>query len=159
MGIRSTSKAIIIKDGRVLLNKCSDKANGDYYALPGGGQRQYETVSDALNRECLEETGYAVKIIRFAALCEEICANEGFRTNYPEYSHKMFHVFICEPASEDRKTPTETDDMQVGVEWVEIDALSGYRILPKSLGDNFRSVLDGTAPIFLGSEHVDNNHG
>ena len=159
MGIRSTVKAIIVRDNRVLLNKCADKANGDYYSLPGGGQHLYETLYDALVRECLEETGYTVKPVRFAALCEEICMNEGFRAKYPDYAHKMYHIYLCEITEAEKRAPTETDDMQVGIEWVDIDSLKGYRTLPKVLGDNLRGVIEGTAPLYLGSEHIDLNHG
>ena len=53
MSIRSTVKAIIINDNKVLLNRCFDENNGYYYSLPGGGQNQYETLHDAIIRECL----------------------------------------------------------------------------------------------------------
>lgn len=36
--IRSTAKAIILHEGRILLNRCADSRNGTYYALPGGGR-------------------------------------------------------------------------------------------------------------------------
>ena len=159
MGIRSTAKAIIVHDGKVLLNKCSDKVNGDYYALPGGGQHQYETLTEALVRECLEETGYAVRPVRFAALCEEICMHEGFRQKYPDYAHKMYHIFLCELESEAAIAPTEADSMQVGFEWIDLGALGGIRLLPKLLGEKVVQVIDGEAPTFLGSEHLDFNHG
>ena len=159
MSIRSTAKALIINDGKVLLNKCHDNNHGDYYSLPGGGQNQYETLYEALVRECLEETGYTVIPIRFAALCEEICMDEGFREKYPDYAHKMYHVFICELANEDKKEPTETDEMQVSCEWVSFNSMKTLRTLPKVLGKNIISVIDNTTPIFLGSEHIDYNHG
>ena len=56
MGVRSTAKAIIINKDKVLLNKCFDKHNGEYYSLPGGGQQTFETLQEAVIRECFEET-------------------------------------------------------------------------------------------------------
>ena len=159
MSIRSAAKAIIIKDGEVLLNKCVDKNNGDYYSLPGGGQHKYETLHQAIIRECLEETGYTVTPMRLAALCEEICMNEEFREKYPDYAHKMYHIFICELKNNEKQIPTEKDDMQVNSEWIKIDSLMQIRLLPKALGDNICDVIDNTAPIFLGSEHINYNHG
>ena len=159
MSIRSTAKAIIIKDRKVLLNKCYDKNHGDYYSLPGGGQQQYETLYEALIRECLEETGYTVVPVKFAALCETICLNEEFREKYPDYAHKMYHIFICKLASENIQTPTEKDEMQVSCDWVENDSLKGLRILPKALSDNMHNVINNTAPVFLGSEYIDFDHG
>ena len=52
MGIRSTAKAIIVQNGKILLNKCVDEKNGDYYTLPGGGQNTFESLSETLVREC-----------------------------------------------------------------------------------------------------------
>ena len=64
MGIRSAAKAIVVHQGRVLLNRSegAQQAHGPYYELPGGGQRQYETLHECLVREVLEETGYTVEL-------------------------------------------------------------------------------------------------
>lgn len=159
MSIRSTAKALIVSDGKVLLNQCHDSKNGDYYSMPGGGQEKYETLHEAVIRECLEETGYEVKPLTLAGVCEEICMDMKFREKFPEYSHKMIHIFICELASDTAKAPTEVDSMQVSSEWIDIEALPSIRLLPKSLGEQVLDVLQGTAPFFLGSEHIDYNHG
>ena len=159
MGIRSTAKALIINDGKILLNKCHDRNNGDYYSLPGGGQHKYETLLDAVIRECGEETGYDIKPLRFAALCEEICLDEYFREKYPEYAHKMYHIFLCELSGSIVKAPTEKDSMQIGCEWIEIECLSNVRLLPGVVGEHILDVLSGDAPIFLGSERIPFNHG
>ena len=47
MNVRSTVKAIILHEGKVLLNRCRDANNGEYFSLPGGGQEQYETMAEA----------------------------------------------------------------------------------------------------------------
>ena len=66
-------KQIIIDNGRMLINKnrnslgdmCYGLPNGAiYYDLPGGGQNQYETLEEAVKRECLEESGYTVVVDR-----------------------------------------------------------------------------------------------
>jgi len=71
----------------------------------------------------------------------------------------MYHIFICELTNEDIQTPTEKDEMQVNCEWVDIDSLKQLRILPKVLSDNIYNVINNTAPVFLGSEHINFNHG
>ena len=78
MGVRSCAKAIVVHDGRLLLNRCRDEANGAYHALPGGGQNPGETLEEAVVRECREETGYQVCPVRFAALFEEIIDDKEF---------------------------------------------------------------------------------
>lgn len=159
MTIRSTSKAIIVHNGKVLLNRCRDSKNGEYYALPGGGQNKYETLSEALIRECLEETGYTVTSIRFAALCEEICDDPEFREKYPDYAHKVYHIFLCNLSGETVVIPIEKDVMQVDSEWIAIEKLKDIRLLPKALEKNILEIIHGTFPVFLGSEHVKFNHG
>ncbi|MEA4920568.1 MAG: NUDIX domain-containing protein [Clostridiaceae bacterium] len=159
MGIRSAAKAIVIHDGKVLLNICYDKNNGKYFSLPGGGQKMYESLHEAITRECLEETGYTVHIDKFAALYEEICDDEGFRSNYPDYAHKMYHIFICRLQNNHKERPIEIDAMQEKSEWVEIGNLSKITILPKAVGDNMSSIMNSEVPLFLGSEHILFNHG
>ena len=68
MSIRSSAKALIVNDGKILVNKCCHNDGSVYYDLPGGGQRQYEALEDAVIREVMEETGYAARVVRFAAL-------------------------------------------------------------------------------------------
>ena len=159
MGVRSTVKALILNDGKILLNKCVDKNNGDYYSLPGGGQHQYETIYQALVRECLEETGYTIIPIKLVGLCEEISMSEESRKNFPEYAHKMYHVFLCELEKNEKQIPTEKDEMQINSEWISINILKEYRILPKIFGENIQKILGNNAPIFLGSEYININHG
>ena len=159
MSIRSTAKAIILNNGKILLNKCYDENNGDYYSLPGGGQNQYETLEFTVARECLEETGYTVKVIGFAGLCEEICDDIVVREQRPDYAHKLNFVFFCELLNETKVAPTEIDNMQICSEWVDINSLSTIRILPKAVGDNIQGLINSKIPAFLGSQHIPFNHG
>lgn len=109
--IRSTAKAIVLHEGRVLLNRAADAYRGDFYALPGGGQHRFETLEDAVVRECLEETGYRVRPLRLAAVCEEIWRSPAFRAAHPEYAHRMLHIFLCAlagDAPEAERRPSRT---------------------------------------------------
>ena len=52
--------------GKLLVNRCTSRF-GEYYALPGGGQREGgETLLEAVRRELLEETGYRVLPMRLS---------------------------------------------------------------------------------------------
>lgn len=159
MSVRSTAKAIIINDNKVLLNKCYDKFNGDYYSLPGGGQNKYETIYDAIIRECKEETGYNVVPIRFCGICEEICDNEETRNFYAQYAHKLYHIYICKLENNITDKPTSIDDMQIESEWIDIDNLNNIRILPVSLGENIYKIIKEGLTLDLGSSHISHNHG
>lgn len=154
MGVRSTVKAIIIRNDKILLNRCSDDKNGDYYTLPGGGQNKFESLYEALIRECLEETGYLVSPIKFIALCEEIYDDPILREEFSEYAHKLHHIFICELSSDIRQKPTEKDSSQIESEWVAISSINSIKLLPKYLGDNMLEMLNSDAPAFFNTEHI-----
>ena len=60
--IRNAARALILRDGEILLLRKEDDDGSERYALPGGAQDPGETLRQALNRECLEEIGTEVEI-------------------------------------------------------------------------------------------------
>ena len=159
MNVRSTVKAVILHEDRVLLNRCRDANNGEYYSLPGGGQEQFETMAEAILRECLEETGYTVEPVRFCALMEEICLDPFIREHYLPYAHKMLHLFLCKLASPERVEPTQTDESQVAIEWVPVEDIPNSNLLPKEVRAAFTQLITQETPQFLGSVYLEHNHG
>lgn len=159
MNVRSTVKALVLHEGKVLLNRCHDANNGDYYSLPGGGQEQFETMAEAIHRECLEETGYSVEPVRFSALMEEICVDPYIRDNYLQYAHKMLHFFLCRLTTTEWAEPTETDESQVAIEWVDVDDVPNKNLLPKQICEAFVRLIADETPLYLGSAFLEHNHG
>lgn len=156
MAIRSTVKAIIIRDGSVLLNKCVHRNGMPYYDLPGGGQHQYEAMEDALRREVMEETGYTVASARFAALAEDIFTDKGLREKYPDYSHRIYHIFAVTLADAPQRRPTEVDwGMETSV-WVSVEQLGALEeTYPAALEKLVKNILGGGAPMYLGTKLID----
>ena len=154
MAIRSAAKAIIVHEGKVLLNRCTGHLGGTYFDLPGGGQRQFETLEEAAIRECLEETGRLIKIVRFAALCEEIFDDAALREKFLDYTHRIHHIFLAELANEQVLPPTETDFQQDESQWVHMDEVPLVDLRPKLIRDHFLQILKSHTPLYLGAVHI-----
>ena len=154
MSIRCAAKAIILHENKVLLNKSHREDSGDYYALPGGGQNQYETMADAVIRECLEETGYSVIPETLVAVHEEIYVNPEFQRHHPEHSHKIFHIFRCSLASEEKTKPLEMDTNQTGSCWIYLADVPGIRLFPARVHERFLDTVKAVQPLYLGSAEV-----
>lgn len=163
LSIRNAAKAIIINGDKVLLNRnqnslgdmCYGLPNGAiYYDLPGGGQNQYETLEEAVIRECIEESGYTVVIDRLAAVFEEITENQQFRTQYANYAHKVHFVFLCHVLHVPMKPLAEKDIDMLDSEWVDLKQLKECPLYPPILKDNLDSILSSDTPLYLGSQII-----
>lgn len=160
MSIRSTCKAIIIDDKKILLNRCYDSNNGYYYSLPGGGQDMEEFMEEAVEREVLEETGYFVKPDRLVGIGEEICEDDIIRRDWPHYVHKIYHIYFCSLKAIDKIEPTNIDDMQEDSIWIDINKIDeNFKLLPKMVKENLIDMVEGRHPIFLESVRIVHNHG
>lgn len=160
MSIRSTCKAIVINDGKILLNRCRDPHNGEYYSLPGGGQDTEEFLTEAIVREVREETGYTVIPEMFVGIGEEICNDPVVHEKWPDYIHKMYHIYRCLLDKEvPRIAPTEVDDMQLGCEWIKLSEIVNIRLMPKMVAVNMEQMITGHHPIFLESVRIEYHHG
>lgn len=154
MSIRSASKAIILHENKVLLNQSRREDFGEYFVLPGGGQNQYETMEDAVIRECLEETGYTVRPEALVAVHEEIYTNKAFRRDHPDHAHKIFHIFRCSLASIDQSKPTEQDANQTGCVWIDLADVPNIRLFPKRVHERFLELVKTDQPLYLGTAEV-----
>ncbi len=156
MAIRCAAKALIVRDGWLLLNRCRRSDGAVYYDLPGGGQNPFESMEDAVRREVREETGMGVRILRFAALAEEIYTNESLRQKYPDYAHRMMHIFLAEPDGEKCSQPSEKDwGMEESV-WVPVEDVAKLpEVRPAAIQFGIEEILSSGAPVYLGTEYVD----
>lgn len=153
--IRNASKVILIHEGRVLLNRCAHDDGRIYYDLPGGGQREYESIEQAARREVLEETGYRVELTRLAALSEEIYTDEALRARYPNYTHRVLHIFMARLADEPRAQPSERDMGMLESVWTPMDEVAALpELCPDNLRARFAEVARGDRPVWLGTLYV-----
>jgi len=152
MPIRCSSKAVIVSNGRILVNKCFDDDGVLFYDLPGGGQHCYEKLEDSVVREVKEETGYTVRVVRFAALCEEMYEDPAVREEFPDYTHTILHIFRAELTDAPRELPTEVDLFMDECLWVTLEEFESVpRTAPECLKYKLRSILESETPLYLGS--------
>ncbi|MCS7202557.1 MAG: NUDIX domain-containing protein [Dictyoglomus sp.] len=147
--IRNSAKAIIIKDGKILMIKGIDRW-GYFYILPGGGQNPFENLKETLIRECKEELNVNIIIHDIRYIREYIGKNHEF-SEYDSHLHQVEYMFLCEIKDEENlKKGENPDNFQVDIEWIPLDKLSSYRIYPKILKDLIGKNGELLGPVYLG---------
>lgn len=155
MAIRSCAKALILRQGRLLLIRCRREDGSLSYDLPGGGQRPRETLEQTVAREVLEETGYRVHGLSFAALAEEIHEDPARWAAYPDYAQRVLHIFWAELEQDQPVAPSEEDLGQEGIAWVPVEAVAKLPNLhPSGLQGIFSDMLRDRTPRYLGCVHI-----
>lgn len=145
--IRNSAKAVIVRDGRVLLTKNED-AQGYFYLFPGGGQEKGEELKDAVVRECIEEIGVEVAVRDLLFVREYIGKNHQF-AEWDHHIHQVEFYFACSVDDNAQfANGTNPDDHQVGVEWVWIADLGDIRVYPHALVEKLQSGMYG--PCYIG---------
>jgi len=130
--IRVSAKAVIIKEGKILLLKHEDK-QGYWYSLPGGGQNPGEKLSDALVRECREEIGATVKVENVVFIRDYIANNHEFKDEEPD-THQLEIMFECSLSEHYLpQNGINPDSTQKDVLWFELAELRNIRLFPKEL--------------------------
>ncbi|PCG87180.1 NUDIX hydrolase [Streptomyces sp. WZ.A104] len=127
--VRNAAKAVVLNDGRVLLQRAHWEGQ-DCYFLPGGGQEPGEALDTTVRREVLEETGLDVTPERLLWLREYIGANHG---GAPQ-DHRVEAIFLCRAEGDpDKLGGHAEDDAQTGLEWVELAKVPALNLLPHGL--------------------------
>lgn len=151
--IRTTSKAILLHENHILLNQCN--VHGRVcYDLPGGGQAQYESMEEALEREILEECGYYIRVTRLAAIGEQICNSSEIRVQHPDYAHRLFHLFFAELTDSHVLPHTEEDVWQQRCVWVDPKDLGGMEIIPAVFAPHLEKILRSDRAIYCGTLYL-----
>ena len=147
--IRTASRAIIIKDCKLLTIQMRD-SSGIFYILPGGGQKHGETLKESLVRECKEEIGAFVTVGELLYIREYIGRNHEFHKSHRGF-HQVESVFRCElPSSEEIGHGIELDKKQIGIEWLPLERLEEYRLLPSIIISFFNNHGFNCPTLYLG---------
>ena len=142
--VRTSGKALVIRNGCLLVVKLHD-ADGDFYILPGGGQDTGELLPDTVRREVAEETGMAVRVGDVAFVIEG---------SHGEAHHRVDIVFRCEYLGQ-ADSQQQPDHNQVGCAWLPIIGLNHAPLYPSRLRRPIMNLHEGKqTPIYLGNECV-----
>jgi mutator protein MutT len=133
--IRIRVAAVIVEDGRVLLEKHA-KDGREYWVLPGGGVDVGETLSEALRRELREEIGVEAETGELAFACEAIAPGAA--------RHIVQLAFLASIA---RGTPhvTGCDPRVADVAWIPLEDVAGLEMYPV-IQDHLAAALRAGVP-------------
>jgi len=147
--IRNAVRALIRRDNNILLLRKDGYAQGERFALPGGGQDIGESLEQALHRECMEEIGTRVEIQDLVYIAD--CFKP--RDTPPQSTrHLVEFLFTCTvPDDYVPGNGHHPDKHQVEVVWVGLDTLADMLFHPKSLTPYLTKSDAHTGAAYLGT--------
>ena len=142
--VRTSAKALVIRDGCMLAIKLCDQ-DGEFYIMPGGGQKAGELLPDAVEREVAEETGMAVNTRDVVFVIE---GAEG------EPQHRVDIVYFCDYIGL-IEADRHSDCNQIGYEWLKINGLNHTPLYPSKLRRPIMALFAGKkTAAYLGNENA-----
>lgn len=127
---RMGAYAVIRKGGDVLVTEQASPRRE--IQLPGGGLDPGEGALAALHRECFEETGWTIRVLRRLGAYQRYC----YMPEYDLWARKVCHIYLCRPILR-RGAPADPDHQAL---WMPIEtaarklAISGDRAFLAACG-------------------------
>ena len=120
---------VIIHNNKVLTHK---NVNKDHYAIPGGRIEIGENSEETLKREMQEELGKEIEIKDYMATIENFFEMDGKKY------HEFYFLYKAEfTKEEDKKIDYTMHNVEgkeyLQYEWLDLDKIDEYNILPKCL--------------------------
>lgn len=143
--IRTSAKAVIIKNGKLLAIKLND-GKEEWYILPGGGQGGEEKLPQTVEREVREEAGIEVKCKDLLFVIEGV-HGEGF--------HRIDLVFLCDYLGKAQNAVIHGDTNQIGFDWLDLSVLNRLPLFPSKLRRPIMDFYQGKEYVrYLGNEEI-----
>lgn len=143
--IRTSAKAVIIQDGKLLAVKLND-GEEEWYILPGGGQESEEQLPQTVEREVREETGIEVRCKDLLFVIEGV---------HGESFHRVDLIFLCDYLGKAENVFLHKDTNQAGFDWLDLSVLNRLPLFPSKLRRPIMNFYEGKEYIrYLGNEEI-----
>jgi len=116
--------AVILDGSRVLLVKRGQEPLKGRWSLPGGVVELGETLTDALAREVVEETGLDIRIGPLVEVLDIVHRAPDGRVHY----HFVVADYLCRAAAAALRCGSDADEAR----WVEASSLDDYELTEKA---------------------------
>jgi ADP-ribose pyrophosphatase YjhB (NUDIX family) len=151
--IRNSAKAIVYDEASksILFIEHRTQHREIYFTFPGGGQEHGESLTEALQRECLEEIGCEVVCRDLASVRDYVARNHEFADAHPDF-HEVEFYFLCsiDDASAVRMGD-KPDRSQTGIKWIALADVESTLIYPRSIRPLLSKIVSGQErPLYLG---------
>lgn len=122
---------VIIHNNKILVHR---NVNSDHYALVGGRVEIGESSANTIKREMKEELGKEVEIEGYISTIENFFEMKGSKYHEILFIHKVEFVNEKDKEIEYELKNIEGKDYLI-YEWLDLDKLEEYPILPKATKD------------------------
>jgi len=145
--VRVAAKAIVMRDGRLLVTR-NVNDTGSFFLLPGGGQEHGESLPVALRREFMEEVGVPVDVHDLVLVRDYIAHNHEFARDSDVHQLELFFRCTLQVDTLPSNGP-HPDIWQTGVEWLDLTGPDAARLYPFVL-QSWLLETDTHRPIYIG---------
>lgn len=115
--LRHRTSVIVLHKNKILgFHAIDPTSQTPYFFIPGGALEAGETLAQSAARECLEETGYQVRILEETAFVRQ------YDFNWNGKVHSCHTTFFVGELTEEWSPPHKVEDADYhrGVEWVPV---------------------------------------
>ena len=152
-GIRNAVRAVVIRDGALLVQHKTYEQGWVRYALPGGAPDLGETLAEGLQRECQEEIGTSVEIGELMHVADYHKPRD---TTPPTLRQQVEFLFRCHvPDNYVAQNGPHPDKHQINVIWLPLAEINQSPLFPPGLKDILlmepqSSPNNRALPVYLG---------
>lgn len=112
--------AVIIRDGKLLLEKRGNEPARGKWSIPGGVVELGETLEDAVIRETKEETSLDVETPSLIDVVYQVDLDEKGKVKY----HFVIVDYLVKAKSGEPKADSDADELQ----WVALEVVENYNL-------------------------------